>query len=159
MKKIKTLIALVLALLALPMCFFACEESEPQEPAGIHVNISVLDDKGDPFVKTGKTFTVAPETSLVDAVSALCTERNATYEISPTTGEFIKFTFDGKTIETEEKLVSNKENDAGKKEYQLIEFIVYLNGTKIKNDEIAGIVLNENDTVDIKLTAGEPFWA
>ena len=116
MKNFTRLISILLALLALPMCLFACEQGgkgneegtiDPNDtPDGLRVDINIRSlstvegELGDYFIKTGKDFRIEPGTTLLAAVEALCTERQATCVVD-TAGDFASFTFDGSTLETE----------------------------------------------------------
>ena len=167
MKNFRRLIALLLALLALPVCLLACEQGssgnedgtiDPNDTTdGLRVDINVRslstteDELGDYFIKTGKDFRIAPETTLLAAVEALCTERGATYVVD-TAGDFSSFTFDGSTIEAKTEKVTGKENT-----YVATAFKVTVNGTEVKN--ISEYVLNHNDVVEIYLAKGEEFTA
>lgn len=167
MKNFKRLIALLLALLALPMCLFACEEGgkgneegtiDPNDTTdGLRVDINIRSlstvegELGDYFIKTGKDFRIDPETTLLAAVAALCEERGATYAVD-TAGDFASFTFDGSTIEAKTEKVTGKENT-----YVATSFKVTVNGTEVNNlDEF---VLNHNDVVEIFLAKGSEFTA
>ena len=165
MKKFRSLIALLLALLALPMCLFACEEGgkgeaegtiDPNDTTdGLRVDINVRElateegELGIYFVKTGADFRIQPGTTLMQALDILCEERGATYELD-TTGKFIKFTFDGDTIESE----SIEQKDGS---FVPIEFKVSVNGTEVK--DYSELALNHNDVVEIYLVKGEAFTA
>lgn len=167
MKKFKRLIALLLALFALPMCLFACDEGSKGNEEGtidpndttdgyrIDINIRSLstteDELGDYFIKTGKDFRVEPGTTLLAAVSALCEDRGATYVID-TAGEFASFTFDGSTIEAKTEKVTGKENT-----YVATSFKVTVNGTVVK--DFSEYALNHNDVVEIYLVKGAEFTA
>ena len=85
----------------------------------------------------------------MQALDILFEERGATYELD-TTGKFIKFTFDGATIESE----SVQQNDGT---YIPIEFKVSVNGTEVK--DYSELALNHNDVVEIYLVKGEAFTA
>lgn len=167
MKKFKRMIALLLALLALPMCLFACEEGSKGNEEGtidpndttdgfrIDINVRSLPtaegELGDFFIKTGKDFRVEPGTTLLAALDALCAERSATYVID-TAGDFASFTFDGSTIEAKTEKVTGKENT-----FVATSFKVTVNGTEVKN--ISEYALNHNDVVEIFLAKGEEFTA
>lgn len=165
MKKFRSLIALLLALLALPMCLFACEEGgkgdeegtiDPMDTTdGLRVDINIRElateegELGIYFIKTGADFRIEPGTTLMQAVALLCEERSATYEVD-TIGKFTKFTFDGATIESE----SIQQEDGS---YIPIEFKVTVNGTEVK--DYTELALNHNDVVEIFLVKGEAFTA
>ena len=116
MKKFRSLIALLLALLALPMCLFACDSGSKGNDDGtidpndttdglrIDINVRTLPEVegelGVYFVKTGANFRVQPGTTLIGALDALCEDRGATYELD-ITGKFMRFTFDGGEIKSE----------------------------------------------------------
>ncbi len=165
MKNFKRLIALLLALIAVPMCFFACEEGGQEEGTidpndttdGLRIDINVRDlpsedgELGVYFVKTGDNFRVEPGTTLLAAVQALCEERGATFELD-TLGAFMSFTFDGATIISETKSL-------GENKYIPISFEVTVNGNVIKTADIATYALNHNDLVEIRLVKGEEFVA
>lgn len=167
MKKITRLIALILALLALPMCLFACEQGgkgndegtiDPNDTTdGLRVDINIRSlstvegELGDYFIKTGKDFRIEPGTTLLAAVEALCAERQATYVVD-TAGDFASFTFDGSTIEAKTEKVTGKENT-----FVATSFKVTVNGTEVK--EISEYALNHNDVVEIYLVKGEEFTA
>ncbi len=167
MKKFKTLIALLLALLALPMCLFACEEGgggeqtvDPNDTTdGLLVDVIISSsEQGElvPFIKTSKDTRVQPGTTLLDAVKALCEERGATMELD-TIGAFMSFTWDGVTIKSENKLVG--EDESGLKTFKPVEFKVLVNGTEIKTTEIAAYAINHRDVIEINLVEGEEFTA
>lgn len=165
MKKFRSLIALLLALLALPMCLFACTDGgqgneegtiDPNDTTdGLRVDINIRDlpaeegELGVYFIKTGADFRIEPGTTLMQAVAALCEERTATYELD-TMGKFMKFTFDGDTIESE----SVEQKDGS---FIPIEFKVTVNGTEVK--DYSELALNHNDVVEIFLVKGEAFTA
>lgn len=165
MKKFRSLIALLLALLALPMCLFACEEGgkgneegtiDPNDTTdGLRVDINIRElateegELGIYFIKTGADFRIQPGTTLVQAVAALCEERTATYELD-TIGKFTKFTFDGATIQSE----SIQQADGT---FIPIEFKVTVNGTEVK--DYSELALNHNDVVEIFLVKGAAFTA
>ena len=165
MKKFRSLIALLLALLVLPMCLFACEEGgkgkddgtiDPNDTStGLRVDINVRElateegELGIYFVKTGADFRIEPGTTLLQALDALCELRGATYELD-TTGKFMKFTFDGAEIKSD----SVKQSDGT---YVPIEFKVTVNGTEVK--DYSELALNHNDVVEIYLVKGEAFTA
>ncbi len=167
MKKFRSLIALLLALLALPMCLFACEEGGKGNEEGtidpndttdglrVDINIRSLSTEegvlGDYFIKTGKDFRIEPGTTLLAAVEALCAERQATCVVD-TAGDFSSFTFDGSTIEAATEKVAGKENT-----YVATSFKVTVNGTEVKN--ISEYALNHNDVVEIYLAKGAEFTA
>ena len=167
MKNFKRMIALLLALLALPMCLFACEEGSKTNEEGtidpndtstglrIDINIrslpTVEGELGDYFIKTGKDFRVEPGTTLLVALDALCAERTATYVID-TAGDFASFTFDGSTLEAKTEKVTGKENT-----YVATSFKVSINGAEVK--DWAEYVLNHNDLVEIYLVKGAEFTA
>ena len=165
MKKFRTLIALVLALLALPMCFCACgdgsqgnEETtiDPNDTTdGLRVDINIRDlpteegELGVYFIKTRDNFRVDPGTTLLQAVEILCTDREATYELD-VVGKFSKFTFDGSELVAE----MQEQKDGT---FIEIYFDVTVNGTKV--DDISTYALNHNDVVEIYLVKGEAFTA
>lgn len=165
MKKFRSLIALLLALLALPMCLFACEEGskgndegtiDPMDTTdGLRVDINIRElskEEGEPgiyFIKTGADFRIQPGTTLEQAVAALCEERGATYEMD-IIGKFSKFTFDGATIVAE----MQEQKDGT---FVEISFKVTINGTEVK--DYKDIALNHNDLVEIELVKGEAFTA
>lgn len=165
MKKFRSLIALLLALLALPMCLFACEEGgkgneegtiDPNDTTdGLRVDINIRDlpaeegELGVYFIKTGADFRIEPGTTLMQAVAALCEDRTATYELD-TTGKFMKFTFDGDSIESEQ--LEQKDGT-----FVPIEFKVTVNGTEVK--DYSELALNHNDVVEIFLVKGEAYTA
>ena len=167
MKNFKRMIALLLALLALPMCLFACEEGSKGNEEGtidptdttdglrVDINIRSLSTEegvlGDYFIKTGKDFRIEPGTTLLAAVEALCAERQATCVVD-TAGDFSSFTFDGSTIEAATEKVAGKENT-----YVATSFKVTVNGTEVKN--ISEYALNHNDVVEIYLAKGAEFTA
>ena len=167
MKKFRSLIALLLALLALPMCFFACEEGSKGNEEGtidpndttdgfrIDINVRSLPtaegELGDFFIKTGKDFRVEPGTTLLAAVEALCAERTATFVVD-TAGDFSSFTFDGSTLEAKTEKVAGKENT-----YVATAFKVTVNGTEVK--EWAEYAVNHNDVIEIFLVKGAEFTA
>ena len=158
---------LLLALLALPMCLFACEEGgkgneegtiDPNDTTdGLRVDINIRSlstvegELGDYFIKTGKDFRIEPGTTLLAAVAALCEDRQATYVVD-VAGDFASFTFDGSTIEATTEKVTGKENT-----YVAVSFEVTVNGTEVKN--INEYVLNHNDVVEIYLVKGAEFTA
>lgn len=165
MKKFRSLIALLLALLALPMCLFACEEGgkgneestiDPNDTTdGLRVDINIRElsteegELGNYFIKTRDNFRIEPGTTLVDAVAALCEERGATYELD-ITGKFMLFTFDGATIQSDS--VEQKDGT-----FVPIEFKVTVNGTEVK--DYSELALNHNDIVEIYLVKGAAFTA
>jgi hypothetical protein len=155
MKNFKKIIAILLALLALPMCFLACDEGgdevttiDPNDTTdGLRVDIDILDGEGIYFIKTGANFRIDPETTLENAVKALCEDRQATYTLN-TLDAFASFTYDGATIKEE-----SKEVDGGM--FVDISFKVTVNGTEV--DNIKECILNHNDKVVIALVSSEPF--
>ena len=167
MKNFTRLIAILLALLALPMCLFACEQGgkgneegtiDPNDTTdGLRVDINIRSlstvegELGDYFIKTGKDFRIEPGTTLLAAVEALCAERQATYAVD-TAGDFASFTFDGSTIEAKTEKVTGKENT-----FVATSFMVTVNGTEVKN--ISEYALNHNDVVEIYLVKGAEFTA
>ena len=167
MKNFTRLIALLLALLALPMCLFACEQGgkgneegtiDPNDTTdGLRVDINIRSlstvegELGDYFIKTGKDFRIEPGTTLLAAVEALCAERQATYVVD-TAGDFASFTFDGSTIEAKTEKVTGKENT-----YVATSFMVTVNGTEV--DNFSEYALNHNDVVEIYLVKGAEFTA
>lgn len=167
MKNFTRLIALLLALLALPMCLFACEQGgkgneegtiDPNDTTdGLRVDINIRSlstvegELGDYFIKTGKDFRIEPGTTLLAAVEALCAERQATYVVD-TAGDFASFTFDGSTIEAKTEKVTGKENT-----FVATSFVVTVNGTEV--DNFSEYALNHNDVVEIYLVKGAEFTA
>lgn len=167
MKNFTRLIALLLALLALPMCLFACEQGgkgneegtiDPNDTTdGLRVDINIRSlstvegELGDYFIKTGKDFRIEPGTTLLAAVEALCAERQATYVVD-TAGDFASFTFDGSTIEAKTEKVTGKENT-----FVATSFMVTVNGTEV--DNFSEYALNHNDVVEIYLVKGAEFTA
>ncbi len=167
MKKFRSLIALLLALLALPMCLFACDEGGKGNEEGtidpndttdglrVDINIRYLATEegvpGDFFIKTTKDFRIEPGTTLLAAVALLCEDRQATYVVD-TAGDFASFTFDGSTLEAKTEKVTGKENT-----YVATSFKVTVNGTEVA--DINEQVLNHNDVVEIFLAKGEEFTA
>lgn len=166
MKKFRTLIALILALLALPMCLYACGDGssadtdegtiDPNDTTdGLRVDINIRDlsttegELGDYFIKTGADFRIAPGTTLKQAVDALCAEREATCEVD-VLGKFSSFTFDGSTIVAE----MEEQKDGT---FVEISFAVTVNGAEV--EDINTCVLNHNDVVEIYLVKGEAFTA
>lgn len=165
MKKFRSLIALLLALLALPMCLFACDEGgkgegdgtiDPNDTTdGLRVDINIRElstvegELGVYFIKTRADFRIEPGTTLMQAVAALCEERGATYELD-ITGKFMKFTFDGATIMSES--VEQKDGT-----FVPIEFKVTVNGAEVK--DYSELALNHNDVVEIFLVKGDAFTA
>lgn len=159
----KKLFAMALAVIMLAMCFASCA---PATDNRISVTIIVRDlpTEDDPdgvyFLKTpaDTDFKVDPETKLLDAVTALCaTRENTSYEVSSITGEFIKFVYGSDTLEGGTQKVA-EDKEANKTQYVITQFVVTVNGTEVKNEDIAGYVLQNNDVVEIRLTKGEPFW-
>lgn len=167
MKNFTRLIAILLALLALPMCLFACEQGgkgneegtiDPNDTTdGLRVDINIRSlstvegELGDYFIKTGKDFRIEPGTTLLAAVEALCAERQATYVVD-TAGDFASFTFDGSTIEAKTEKVTGKENT-----FVATSFMVTVNGTEV--DNFSEYALNHNDVVEIYLVKGAEFTA
>ena len=167
MKNFTRLISILLALLALPMCLFACEQGgkgneegtiDPNDTTdGLRVDINIRSlstvegELGDYFIKTGKDFRIEPGTTLLAAVEALCTERQATCVVD-TAGDFASFTFDGSTIEAKTEKVTGKENT-----FVATSFMVTVNGTEVGN--ISEHALNHNDVVEIYLVKGAEFTA
>ncbi len=166
MKKIKTLIALILALLALPMCLFACEEggaddNQTEDPndttEGIRVIITIsgLEEKDGtrtPLLKTkdAEVFRVDPGTTLKGALDALCADREAaSYEID-VTGEFSIFTYGS------DKLVAEMQEQKDGS-FVPVTFEVTVNGTVI--EDAPNYVINHNDKIEIYLVKGESFTA
>lgn len=165
MKKFRSLIALILALLVLPMCLFACEEGgktddeetiDPNDTTdGLRVDINIRElsttegELGIYFIKTRDDFRIEPGTTLVQAVAALCEEREATYELD-TLGKFSKFTFDGAELVAE----MQEQKDGTFVEFY---FVVTVNGNSV--DDINTCVLNHNDVVEIYLAKGDAFTA
>ena len=165
MKKFRSLIALILALLALPMCLFACGEGsqgnddgtiDPNDTTdGLRVDINVRElpaeegELGIYFVKTGDNFRIQPGTTLIQALDILMADRGASYE-RDMLGKFSKFTFDGSEIVAE----MEEQKDGS---FVEIYFAVTVNGTKV--EDIDACVLNHNDVVEIYLVKGEAFTA
>lgn len=155
MKNFKKIIAMILSLLVLPVCFFACDDGgdgevslDPNDTTdGLRIDIDILDAAGEYFVKTGANFRVDPETTVHDAVAALCEDRAATFELN-TLGMYASFTYDGSTIKEESKSVSGGM-------FVDISFSVTVNGTEV--EDIKTHVLNHNDKVVIALIESEPF--
>lgn len=171
MKKFKTIIALILALLMIPMCLLACDKGEgegsgdgqtedPNDTTdGIRVSITIsgLEDKEGlrtPLIKTKETeaFRVAPGTTLKDAVDALCKSReNASFEIDME-GKFYLFKYGS------DELVAEPEQQKDGT-YVPYTFEIKVNGTVVTDKEAPGYVLNHNDNVEIYLVKGEPYAA
>ncbi len=163
MKKFRTLIALILALLVLPICLFACEEgsgdNQTEDPNdttdGIRVIITISglvekDGTRTPLLKTkaDEIFRVDPGTTLKGALDALCADREgASYEVD-TTNEFSSFTYGS------DKLVADmEEQDDGT--FVPVTFEVTVNGTVI--EDAPNYVINHNDNIEIYLVKGEAF--
>ena len=170
MKKFRTLIALLLALLALPMCLFACDKGDANETEdpndttdGIRVMITIsgLEEKDGtrtPLLKTrdAEIFRVDPGTTLSGALDALCADREGASYTLENTGRFASFTYGS------DKLVAEVLEDKGSGEDKMfveVSFKVTVNGTEIKAEEAPTYVLNHNDNVEIYLVKGEPFKA
>ncbi|MGM9643153.1 MAG: hypothetical protein ACI3XI_08090 [Eubacteriales bacterium] len=160
----KKFFAMTLAVIMLAMCFASCAPAEVDNRIKVTINVRDLPTEDDPdgvyFLKTPSDvdFKVDPETKLLDALTALCAEREgASYEVSAITGEFIKFVYGSETLEGETKKLA-EDKEANKTQYVITQFVVTVNGTALKNEDIAGYVLQDNDVVEIRLTEGEPFW-
>ncbi len=166
MKKFRRLIALVLALLALPMCLLACdkggsEDNQTEDPndttEGIRVIITIsgLEEKDGtrtPLLKTkdAEIFRVDPGTTLKGALDALCASREgASYEID-VAGEFSVFNYGS------DKLVAEMQEQKDGS-FIPVSFKVTVNGTEI--EDAPNYVLNHNDNVQIFLVKGEAFTA
>jgi hypothetical protein len=170
MKKFRRIIALILALLALPMCFIACDKGgadETEDPNdttdGIRVMITIsgLEEKDGtrtPLLKTrdAEIFRVDPGTTLSAALDALCADREGASYTLENTGRFASFTYGSDTLMAE-VLEDGKEGD--KTLFVEGSFKVTVNGTEIKPEEAPAYVLNHNDNVQIYLVKGEPFAA
>ena len=172
MKKFRRIVALILALLALPMCFIACDKGsgngdgteDPNDTTdGIRaiITISGLEEKDGtrtPLLKTrdAEVFRVAPGTKLEDAVAALCASReNASYTLE-NTGRFASFTYGSDKLEATGE---EKGTDGENKIFVEVYFKVTVNGTELKPEEAPAYVLNHNDKVEIYLVRGEEFTA
>ena len=169
MKKFRKLIALILALLAIPMCLLACDkgegtgEGQTEDPNdttdGIRVSITIsgLEDKEGlrtPLIKTKETeaFRVAPGTTLKDAVDALCQSREeAGFEIDME-GKFYMFKYGSDELVAEPELQKDGT-------YIPYTFEIKVNGTIVADKDAPGYVLNHNDNVEIYLVKGEAFSA
>ena len=171
MKNFRRIIALILALLALPMCFVACDKGgadETEDPNdttdGIRVMITIsgLEEKDGtrtPLLKTrdAEIFRVDPGTTLEAAISALCADREgAAYTIEAQTGRFASFTYGSDSLKAE---VLEDGKDGDKTMFVEVSFKVTVNGTEIKPEEAPAYVLNHNDNVQIYLVKGTPFAA
>lgn len=165
MKKFRRLIALVLALLALPMCLLACDKeggadqtedpNDTTEGIRVIITISGLEEKDGtrtPLLKTkeAEIFRVDPGTTLKGALDALCASREgASYEID-VTGDFSKFTYGSDKLEA----AMEEQKDGS---FVPVSFKVTVNGTEIT--DAPNYVLNHNDNVQIFLVKGEAFTA
>lgn len=165
MKKFRRLIALVLALLALPMCLLACDKeggadqtedpNDTTEGIRVIITISGLEEKDGtrtPLLKTkeAEVFRVDPGTTLKGALDALCASREgASYEID-VTGDFSKFTYGSDKLEA----AMEEQKDGS---FVPVSFKVTVNGTEIT--DAPNYVLNHNDNVQIFLVKGEAFTA
>ncbi|MBO5702601.1 MAG: hypothetical protein J6S71_09190 [Clostridia bacterium] len=170
MKKFTRIIALILALLALPMCFIACDKGgadETEDPNdttdGIRVMITVsgLEEKDGtrtPLLKTrdAEIFRVDPGTTLSAALDALCADREGASYTLENTGRFASFTYGSDSLVAE---VLEEKGSGDAKMYVEVSFKITVNGTEIKPEEAPGYVLNHNDNVQIFLVKGEPFAA
>ena len=171
MKKFRRIIALILALLALPMCFIACDKGngdgteDPNDTTdGIRVMITIsgLEEKDGtrtPLLKTrdAEIFRVDPGTTLQGALDALCADREgAAYTLETQTGRFASFTYGSDKLVAE---VLEEKSEGDTKMFVEVSFAVTVNGTEIKPEEAPGYVLNHNDNVQIFLVKGEPFAA
>ena len=170
MKKFTRIIALILALLALSMCFIACDKTggdtteDPNDTTdGIRVMITIsgLEEKDGtrtPLLKTrdAEIFRVEPGTTLEAAVAALCANREAAAYALENTGRFASFTYGSDKLEaTVEEVGVDGEN----KIFAEVYFKVTVNGTELKPEEAPAYVLNHNDNVQIFLVKGEEFTA
>lgn len=165
MKKFRRLIALVLALLALPMCLLACDKeggadqtedpNDTTEGIRVIITISGLEEKDGtrtPLLKTkeAEIFRVDPGTTLKGALDALCASREgASYEID-VTGDFSKFTYGSDELEA----AMEEQKDGS---FVPVSFKVTVNGTEIT--DAPNYVLNHNDNVQIFLVKGDAFTA
>jgi hypothetical protein len=165
MKKFRRLIALVLALLALPMCLLACDKeggadqtedpNDTTEGIRVIITISGLEEKDGtrtPLLKTkeAEIFRVDPGTTLKGALDALCASREgASYEID-VTGDFSKFTYGSDKLEA----AMEEQKDGS---FVPVSFKVTVNGTEIT--DAPNYVLNHNDNVQIFLVKGDAFTA
>lgn len=170
MKKFTRIIALILALLALPMCFIACDKGgadETEDPNdttdGIRVMITIsgLEEKDGtrtPLLKTrdAEIFRVDPGTTLEAAIAALCANREGASYTLENTGRFASFTYGSDSLVAE---VVEEKSTGDKKMYAEVSFKITVNGTEIKPEEAPAYVLNHNDNVQIYLVKGEPFAA
>ena len=165
MKKFRSLIALLLALLTLPMCLFACNkgsgDAESENPDdttdGIAVTIVVnglvsSDGTDNPFLKTrdNEVFRVAPGTTLQDALTALCAAREEASYTLENTGRFSTFTFGSDKLEAK----AEKQSDDTYIDYY---FETTVNGTALVKEEAASYVINHKDVIKITLTKGTPY--
>ncbi len=165
MKKFRRLIALVLALLALPMCLLACDKeggadqtedpNDTTEGIRVIITISGLEEKDGtrtPLLKTkeAEIFRVDPGTTLKGALDALCASREgASYEIDKS-GEYSIFSY------SSDKLEATKEEQKDGS-FVPVSFKVTVNGTEIT--DAPNYVINHNDNVQIFLVKGEAFTA
>jgi hypothetical protein len=165
MKKFRRLIALVLALLALPVCLLACDKeggadqtedpNDTTEGIRVIITISGLEEKDGtrtPLLKTkeAEIFRVDPGTTLKGALDALCASREgASYEID-VTGDFSKFTYGSDKLEA----AMEEQKDGS---FVPVSFKVTVNGTEIT--DAPNYVLNHNDNVQIFLVKGDAFTA
>lgn len=170
MKKFRRLIALILALLALPMCLIACDKGgadqteDPNDTTdGIRVMITIsgLEEKDGtrtPLLKTrdAEIFRVEPGTTLKGAIDALCASRDGASYTLENTGRFASFTYGSDSLVAE---VQEQKGDGDTKVYVEVSFKIVINGTEIKPEEAPDYVLNHNDNVEIYLVKGAEFTA
>lgn len=165
MKKFRRLIALVLALLALPMCLLACDKeggadqtedpNDTTEGIRVIITISGLEEKDGtrtPLLKTkeAEIFRVDPGTTLKGALDALCASREGAFYEIDVTGDFSKFTYGSDKLEA----AMEEQKDGS---FVPVSFKVTVNGTEIT--DAPNYVLNHNDNVQIFLVKGEAFTA
>lgn len=170
MKKFRRIIALILALLALPMCLIACDKGDSNETEdpndttdGIRVMITIsgLEEKDGtrtPLLKTrdAEIFRVDPGTTLEAAIAALCADREGAAYTLENTGRFASFTYGSDKLVAE---VVEEKSTGDQKMFAEVSFKITVNGTEIKPEEAPAYVLNHNDNVQIFLVKGEPFAA
>lgn len=170
MKRFRRSIALMLALLALSVCFIACETTGGDETTedpndtteGIRVMITIsgLEEKDgtrSPLLKTrdNEIFRVEPGTTLKGALDILCAGREgASYELD-VLGEFSSFTYGSDKLEAKMEEVKGDSSEGAT--FVPISFKITVNGTEIT--DAPNYVLNHNDNVQIFLEKGEAFTA
>ena len=160
MKKFRRIIALILALLALPMCFVASDKGgadETEDPNdttdGIRVMITIsgLEEKDGtrtPLLKTrdSEIFRVDPGTTLEAAIAALCADREGAAYNLENSGRIASFTYGSDSLKAE---VLEDGKDGDKTMFVEVSFKITVNGTEIKPEEAPGYVHNHNDNVQI----------